>query len=93
MLMLAGGGESCADIEHLRVRHRLFGEVCSDTTIYRTITKITPTVLTAENTAAAAVRHDMWHRMAATTGMSPVMLDIDASPIEIYSENDDGTGP
>ena len=25
MLMLAGGGESCADIEHLRSQQRLFG--------------------------------------------------------------------
>jgi len=27
MLMLAGGGEACADIEHLRARESLFGAV------------------------------------------------------------------
>ncbi len=36
MLMLAGGGESCADIEYLRVEPTLFGEVPSDSTLYRT---------------------------------------------------------
>ena len=45
MLMLAGGGESCADIEHVRVQDRQFGVVCSDTTMYRTIRAVTTTVL------------------------------------------------
>ena len=35
MLMLAGGGESVADIEHLRTQDRLFGPVPSDTTLRR----------------------------------------------------------
>jgi hypothetical protein len=30
MLMLAGGGEACADIEHLRAQAGLFGSVPSD---------------------------------------------------------------
>ena len=30
LLMLAGGGEACADIEHLRAQRVLFGEVASD---------------------------------------------------------------
>ena len=38
MLMLAGGGECCADIEFLGSQGRLFGEVCSDSTLYRTFT-------------------------------------------------------
>ena len=36
MLMLAGGGEACADIEHLRAQPDLFGSVPSDSTLYRT---------------------------------------------------------
>jgi hypothetical protein len=35
-MVLAGGGESCADIEHLRVQTNLFGSVPSDTTVFRT---------------------------------------------------------
>lgn len=40
MLMLAGGGEACSDIEYLRSQGALFGEVGSDTTLYRTLTGI-----------------------------------------------------
>ena len=91
MLMLAGGGESCADIEHLRAQDRLFGEVCSDTTMYRTVRAITPTVLADLTTAVATVRADMWRRMAATTGKTMVVLDIDASLVQVHSENKQGT--
>ena len=38
MLILAGGGDSCADIETSASQGRLFGEVSSDTTLYRTFT-------------------------------------------------------
>jgi hypothetical protein len=39
-LMLAGGGESCLDIEHLRAGPVLFGGVASDTTVARTLAAI-----------------------------------------------------
>ena len=39
MLVLAGGGESCADIEYLRAEDDLFADVCSDSTLYRTFTE------------------------------------------------------
>ena len=91
MLMLAGGGESCADIEHLRLQDRLFGDVCSDTTMYRTVRAITPTVLADLVKATAGVRADMWRRMAATTGNEMVVLDIDASLVQVHSENKEGT--
>ena len=35
-LVVAGGGESCADIEHLRLQSDLFGHVASDSTVHRT---------------------------------------------------------
>ena len=35
MLMLAGGGECCADVEALRAEERLFGPVASDSTTWR----------------------------------------------------------
>jgi hypothetical protein len=91
MLMLAGGGESCADIEHLRTQESLFGDVASDSTLYRTITAITATVLADLNTATAPVRTSMWRRMNTTVGTDRVVLDIDASLVEIHSENKTGT--
>jgi hypothetical protein len=45
MLMLAGGGESCAHIEALRAQDRLFGHVPSDSTVYRTFRQIDPGTL------------------------------------------------
>jgi hypothetical protein len=93
MLMLAAGGEACSDIEFLVSQPRLFGAVASDSTLYRTIRKITPGVLTDVRAVTATVRQSMWQRMGATTGNARVVLDIDASLVEIHSENKDGTGP
>ena len=36
-LVRAGGGESCADIEHLRAQEAMFGSVPSDSTVFRTL--------------------------------------------------------
>jgi hypothetical protein len=92
-LMLAGGGESCADIEHLRAQRDLFGHVTSDSTVYRTFHEIAPAVRSAIAEGLAEVRHEVWRRTAATKGKGPVYLDIDATLIEIHSENKQETGP
>ena len=91
MLMLAAGGEACSDIEFLVAQPRLFGPVASDSTLYRTVRAITPTVLDRLRTQAAVVRGQMWRRMAATTATDKVVLDIDASRVETDSENNVGT--
>lgn len=87
MLMLAGGGESVADIEHLRTQDRLFGPVPSDTTLRRTILAIDPETLAGLASAVAQTRALVWARSAATVGTGTVVLDIDASIVEIHSEN------
>ena len=92
-LMLAGGGESFADIEHLRARTDLFGHVASDSTVYRTFHEITPEVRAAIAGGFAQVRQEVWRRTAVTKGKGPIYLDIDASLIEIHSENKQETGP
>ena len=91
MLMLAGGGESCADIEHLRSQGDLFGDVASDSTLYRTLRRIDPVTLGGLWEAMAETRAKVWRRSAATTGKARVVLDIDASLVEIHSENKQGT--
>jgi len=87
MLMLAGGGEACSDIEHLRSQETLFGAVPSDSTLYRTFRQITPSTLAGLWEAMAEVRAQVWRRSAATTGTDTVVLDIDASLHQIHSEN------
>ncbi len=92
MLMLAGGGECCADVEFLDSQQRLFGPVCSDSTLYRTFTEtLDAAALDRARVAMAGVRQQVWARSGATTGTAPVILDLDASLVEIHSENKEGT--
>ncbi len=93
MLMLAGGGEACSDIEHLRTQERLFGSVPSDSTLYRTFRAIDAQTLAGLWEAVAEVRAQVWRRSTATTSAAPVVVDIDSSLVEIHSENKEGTGP
>ena len=92
MLMLAGGGEACTDIEHLRSQPELFGSVASAPTLYRTFRDIGPITLAGLWDAMAVVRAKVWRRSAATTGTATVVLDIDGSLHEIHSENKQETG-
>lgn len=92
-LMLAGGGESCLDIEHLRIGEDLFGSVPSDTTVFRTFHEIEAETRAGIAQAMAGVRDEVWSRTSATTGAAPVLLDIDASLVEIHSENKEQTAP
>jgi len=91
MLMLAGGGEACSDIERLRAQPSLFGAVPSDSTLYRTVGSIDPAVLAGVWEAMAETRREVWRRSSATTGTAPVILDLDASLVDIHSENKEGT--
>jgi hypothetical protein len=91
MLVLAGGGEACSDIERLRAQPTLFGTVPSDSTLYRTIRSIDTASLDGVWEAVAEARVQVWQRSSVTTGNAPVVLDLDASLVEIHSENKEGT--
>jgi hypothetical protein len=91
MLMLAGGGEACSDIERLRAQPSLFGVVASDSTLYRTIRAIDADALEGVWEAMAETRAPVWRRSSTTTGTAPVVLDLDASLVDIHSENKEGT--
>lgn len=92
-LMLAGGGESCLDIEFLRTGDGLFGAVPSDTTVARTLHEITPENKDALLAAVAQVRKEVWRRAKVAEGDDPVVVDIDASLVEIHSENKEQAAP
>lgn len=92
-LTLAGGGASCLDIEHLRIGEDLFGSVPSDTTVARTFHEITESTRTDITAALSGVRAEVWRRSSATTGTASVVLDIDASLVEIHSEGKEQTAP
>jgi hypothetical protein len=92
-LVLAGGGETCSDIEHLRFQDDLFGHTPSDSTVYRTFRQIDGKVLARIDKAIATVRRGVWQRLTPSIGDNPVILDIDSTLVEVHSENKDGTGP
>ena len=93
MAILAGGGEACADIEFLRAEARLFGFVASDSTLWRRFHEITPATRDEVKRAIAGVRAEVWRRSSVTSGAAPVVLDVDASLVEIHNEAKEGTGP
>ena len=79
MLMLAGGGEACSDIERLRAQPTLFGVVASDSTLYRSLRSIDACALEGVWEAIAETRAQVWRRSSATTGRAPVVLDLDVA--------------
>lgn len=87
LLMLAGGGEACSDIEHLRAQPVLFGQVASDSTLYRLLRGLGPDEAAAVCEAVAGVRARVWERRGDTSGSDPVVLDIDSTLVEVHSEN------
>ena len=87
--MLAGGGEAWADIEYLRAEEGLFGDVASAPTLYRTLRSLGPATVGDLWARRAAVRERVWaHRGGADA--SPVVLDIDATLVEVHSEHKAG---
>jgi hypothetical protein len=92
-LMLAGGGESCADIEHLRLQSDLFGSVPSDSTVFRTFHQLSSPTRANLTGAMAGLRAKVWSRSSTTTGTAPVILDIDASLVEIHTDGKENAAP
>ncbi len=93
MLMFAGGGEACTDIETLRAQAGLFGSVPLDSTLWRTFNDDLDTPTRERLWAAMGkIRAGVWER-SSVTGAGEVVLDIDASLHEIHSENKEGTAP
>ena len=92
-LMIAGGGESCADIEHLRLQSDLFPSVPSDSTVFRTFHEFNAATREGIAEAMAEMRAKVWSRSSLTTGKGPVILDIDASLIEIHTDTKENAAP
>ena len=91
MLMLAGGGECVSDIEYLRAEGALFADVASAPTLYRTVRAVDAPTRDDLWAAMAGVRAGVWARRGVAAGSAPVTLDIDATLIEVHSENKQGT--
>jgi hypothetical protein len=90
-LVLAGGGESCADVEHLRAQSELFGDVPSDSTVYRTFQEFNATQREQFARALADVRQKIWAKLDRTR--DPVILDFDASLVMGLAESKENAAP
>ena len=88
LLVFAGGGEACSDIEVLRCEGAVFGSVPSASTLYRVARGVDAERLGALGAAAARARRRVWPQIEATRG--EVVIDIDASLVEVHSENKAG---
>ena len=94
LLMLAGGGESCSDIEHLRAQRGLFGEVASDSTLYRVLRDIDSSTLEGVWAVVAGVRARVWRaRDGDAVSPGPLVLDIDSTLVEVHTETKQGAAP
>ena len=80
--MLAAGGRCVTDMAALRDQPALFGAVASDATIWPVFDGIDSDTLDVLRASRAAE----WARRRR----GPVMLDVDASLVEIHSENKQG---
>ena len=86
-VMLAAGGRCVADIAALRDQPALFGPVASDATVWRVFDTIDPEVLESLRAARAVARAAVWSRRRRR---GAVLLDVDASLVEIHSEHKQG---
>lgn len=90
-VMLAGGGRCVADMAVLRNQPGLFGRVASGPTIWRVFDGIDQDILDGLRAARADARGRAWAAGAAPEG--PLVLDVDATLVEVHSENKEQAAP
>ena len=89
--MLADGGECVSDLGAVREQAALFGAVASDSTAFRTVTRIasTPGMLDALRAAHACARERFWELQGAPERLT---IDVDATLITSHSEKEQAAG-
>jgi hypothetical protein len=88
-VMIADGGETISDLAVLRNQPRLFGDVASHPTVWRTLEAIDEATLNRIKTARAAARARAW---AAGADPGFYVIDLDATLIGSHSEKE-GAAP
>jgi hypothetical protein len=88
-VMLADGGRCVSDLAALAGQASLFGEVASVSTARRVMFSIDEDELAGIRAARAAARARAWEAGAAP---ERVILDFDATPVEVHSEKERAAG-
>ena len=94
MLVTAGGGEACSDVEVLRSEPEVFGDVPATSTVHRAFVGMTAERVKATAAGMAEVRRRVWKMMGITPDAKEgLTLDIDASVHVVHSQEQRGSGP
>jgi DDE family transposase len=88
-VMLADGGRCVSDLAALAGQASLFGEVASVSTARRVALSVGERELAAIRAARAAARARAW---AAGAAPERVILDFDATPIDVHSDKEQAAG-
>jgi Transposase DDE domain group 1 len=88
-VMLADGGRCVSDLAALAGQASLFGDVASVSTARRVVLSVGEGELAAVRAARACARARAWAMGAAP---ERVILDFDATPIEVHSEKEQAAG-
>jgi len=88
-VMLADGGRCVSDLQALAGQASLFGDVASVSTARRVVVSVGEGELAAIRAARAAARARAWPAGAAP---ERVILDFDATPIDVHSEKEQAAG-
>lgn len=88
-VMLAGGGETISDLASLRDQPRLFGEVASTPTAWRTLEAVDAAALERIAAARAEARRRVW---AAGADPGFYVIDFDATLVGSHSDKE-GAAP
>lgn len=100
-VLIADGGEAIADIDVLRHQDEVFGQVASDTTVWRALDEIGAVQLRRIAQARAKVRVRLWKLFGGPpparaagrdVGAGLVVLDVDSTIVIAHSDKD-GAAP
>jgi hypothetical protein len=100
-VLIADGGEAIADIDVLRHQDEVFGQVASDTTVWRALDEIDEVRLRRIAHARAKVRVRLWKLFGGPPqaraagrdiGAGVVVLDVDSTIVIAHSDKD-GAAP
>ncbi|MFC8281365.1 transposase [Rhodococcoides kroppenstedtii] len=96
-VMLAGGGETIADIRVLRHQSTVLGPVASSQTVWRTLDEVTAGKRKKIQVARARARRQVWSQLpggvpasvcAGRDLGSTIVLDVDATVVVTHSEKE-----
>ena len=88
-VMLADGGRCVSDLAALAGQSSLFGDVASTSTARRVVLSVGESELAGIRAARARARARAW---AAGAAPERVILDFDATPIDVHSEKEQAAG-